>query len=154
MAKDLMIPYHVKILNPKFQMIWPKNKVARALPCLAWAPPNLAGRQHSATGFCFGPLAKLCLVQLISNFESKLLEYYGNDASIAIWIGENSEHPTLYTIHMSLSLEFFKLTNLLQCIHIMCISKKIGCAFTGATLKMGATVSSRQDPFPQILLHL
>ena len=93
MPMNLINPYNLRTLHPKFQKIWAKNKVARALPCLAWAPPNFAGRQHSATGFCFGPFAKLCLVQLISNFESKFLEYWGNYVPIAIWIGENSEHP-------------------------------------------------------------
>ena len=41
MAKDLMNPDNLRTLNPKFQKFWSKNKVARALPCLAWAPPNL-----------------------------------------------------------------------------------------------------------------
>ena len=89
--------YNLRTLHPKFQKIWAKNKVARALPCLAWAPPNLAGRRHLATGFCFGPFAKLCLVRLISNFESKFLEYWGNYVLIAIWIGENSEQPNLHS---------------------------------------------------------
>ena len=99
MAKGLMIPYHPRILNPKFQMIWPKNKVARALPCLAWAPPNLADRQHSATGFCFGPFAKLFLVRLIWNFGFKFLIYKENCIPIAIWIEENSEHPNVQFSH-------------------------------------------------------
>ena len=97
MAKSLMIPYHPRILNPKFQMIWPKNKVARALPCLAWAPPNLADRQHSATGFSFGPFAKLFLVRLIWNFGFKFLIYKENCIPIASWIEENTEHPNVGT---------------------------------------------------------
>ena len=97
MANDLMIPYHLRMLNPKFQKIWPKNKVARALPCLAWVLPNLAGRQHSATGFCFGPFAKLFLVRVIWNFGFTFIKYEENCISIAMWIEENSEHPTLHT---------------------------------------------------------
>ena len=102
MARSLMFQYHLRILNPKFQKIWPKNKVARALPCLAWAPPNLADRQHSATGFCFGPFAKLFLVRLIWNFGFKFLIYKENCIPIAIWIEE-----------FIWLMKFFKLVDLL-----------------------------------------
>ena len=95
MAKSLMIPYHLRILFPKFQKIWSKNKVARALPCLAWAPPNLAGWQHSATGFCFWPFAKLFLVWLIWNFGSTIFTCKENCIPIAIRIDENSEYPNI-----------------------------------------------------------
>ena len=103
MAIDLMNPYNLRTLHPKFQKIWSRNKVARALLCLAWAPPNLACWQSLATGFCFWPFAKLFLVQLILDFKSKLFICCGNCVPIAIWIGENSEHPS---IHIKFSKEY------------------------------------------------
>ena len=93
MAKSLLISYYPMILNPKFQKIWPKNKVARVLSCLAWVPPNLADWQHLAAGFCFGHFAKLFLVRLVWNFGFKFLIYKENCIPIAIWIEENNDHP-------------------------------------------------------------
>ena len=84
MAISTQVLLDISNLNPNFQRNQTKNRAARALPYLAWAPPNLADRQHLAVGFCFWPFAKLFLVQLIWNFGSKLLISKGNHVQIAI----------------------------------------------------------------------
>jgi len=96
MVKSPMKSCNLRTLNPKFQKNWSKNKVAMALPCLAWAPPNLADWQHLAVVFCFWPFAKLFLGWLIWNFGSIIFIYKGNYVPIATWIEENSEHPNVY----------------------------------------------------------